>query len=157
MGMPRPERVLGVAGARFGPKGQGYWSFRQPPQDYYREFAVDDYGGGFIRFENGIGLQVEAIWASHHPEGSQIELFGTAGGAQLKPLSLYHTVNGVPQNIAVEIPKDKEAWDNIAAHFIECILDGIRCQAPLRHGLIVQQMMEGLLKSAEMGKEVVFP
>ena len=46
------------------------------------------------------------------------------------------------------------AWDNIAAHFIACILDGMPCEAPLRHGLIVQQMMEGLLRSAKLGKEV---
>jgi predicted dehydrogenase len=37
---------------------------------------------------------------------------------------------------------------------IECILDGKKCAAPLRHGLVVQQMMEALLKSAETGREV---
>ena len=46
-----------------------------------------------------------------------------------------------------------ESWDNIAAHFIDSILDGKPCAAPLRHGLIVQQMMEALLLSAETGKE----
>ena len=156
MGMPRPSRVLGVSGAKFGPKGQGYWLYKEPPQGYYREFVVDDYGGGFIRFDNGAGLQVEAVWASHQPESAQIELFGTEGGAQLRPLSLYHTVNGAPQNIAVELPKGPESWDNIAAHFIECVLDGVACQAPLRHGLAVQGMMEALLQSAETGGEVVF-
>ena len=39
-------------------------------------------------------------------------------------------------------------------HFIDCIKTGKPCEAPLRHGLIVQQMMEALLKSAETGKEV---
>lgn len=42
----------------------------------------------------------------------------------------------------------------IAAHFVDCIVDGVECEAPLRHGLIVQQMMEALLKSAQTGKEV---
>jgi predicted dehydrogenase len=161
MGMPKPERVLGTAGAKFGPQGQGYWSFKEPPPEYYREFASDDYGTGFVRFENGAGLQVEAFWASHQPEGSQIELFGTQGGARLLPLSLYHTVNGVPQSTTVELASvggprtGQEMWDNIAAHFVACVLDGVECQAPLRHGLIVQEMMEGLLFSAETGKEVV--
>jgi len=37
---------------------------------------------------------------------------------------------------------------------IECILDGKECTVPLRHRLIVQQMMEDFLESAETGKEV---
>ena len=45
-------------------------------------------------------------------------------------------------------------WNAIAAHFVECILDGVPCQAPLRHGLIVQEMMEAVLESAETGREV---
>ena len=54
------------------------------------------------------------------------------------------------------LPKGPDPWNRIADHFIACILDGIQCQAPLRHGLIVQSMMEGLLRSAETGREVVF-
>jgi predicted dehydrogenase len=60
----------------------------------------------------------------------------------------------VPQDIGMKLPPGPSAWDNIAAHFIACILDGIECQAPLRHGLMVQQMLEGLLRSAETGREV---
>ena len=37
---------------------------------------------------------------------------------------------------------------------ITFIIDGVECQAPLRHGLIVQEMMEALLESAETGREV---
>jgi predicted dehydrogenase len=154
LGMPRPERVLGVAGAKFGPRGQGYWHYRVPDESFYSQYAADDYGGGFITFENGCGLQVESFWASHQPEGLQIELFGTEAGARLRPLSVYRTVNGAPQDISVQLPDGPTAWDRIADHFIACILDGDECQAPLRHGLMVQQMMEGLLESARTGQEV---
>ena len=154
LGMPRPVGVTGVAGAKFGPRGQGYWHFRPQQEAFYRQYAADDYAGGFIRFENGAGLQVESFWASHQPEGLQIELFGTEAGAQLRPLTLYRTVNGAPQDTTVELPEGNKPWDHIADHFIACILDGVECQAPLRHGLIVQEMMEGLLHSAETGREV---
>ena len=67
MGFPKPVSVLGVAGAKFGPRGQAYWNVaQQPPPEYYNQFDVDDYGGGFIRFENGAGLQVESLWALSH-------------------------------------------------------------------------------------------
>lgn len=154
LGMPKPISVTGVSGAKFGPRGLGYWDFSMPDKETYRQYEADDYAGGLIRFENGVGLQVESFWACHQPSELQIELFGTEAGASFRPLAIYRTVNGAPQDISVQLPKGPTAWDHIAAHFIDCILDGTPCQAPLRHGLIVQEMMEALLKSAEMGQEV---
>ncbi|HHY98064.1 MAG TPA: Gfo/Idh/MocA family oxidoreductase [Firmicutes bacterium] len=154
LGMPKPISALAVSGAKFGPRGLGYWDWKVPPKEVYTQYAADDYAGGFILFEGGIGVQVESFWASHQPEEFQIVLFGTEAGAKLSPLTLYRTENGAPQDITVNIPKGPEAWDAIAAHFIDCILDGVPCEAPLRHGLIVQKMMEAVLKSAEIGREV---
>lgn len=155
MGMPEPVSVTGVAGAKFGPRGQGYWSYREQAQDFYSQYAADDYGGGFIRFANGAGLQIESFWASHQKDALQIELFGTEAGAQLNPLEIYRTVNGAPQDISVALPEKRPAWGTIAEHFIACILDGVLCDAPLRHGLMIQEMMEALLESAETGQEVM--
>jgi predicted dehydrogenase len=153
LGMPEPVSVTGVAGAKFGPRGQGYWNFSQPERKVYKQYASDDYAGGFIRFANGAGLQVESFWASHQPEDFQIELFGTEAGATLSPLTIFRTVDGAPADTSVNLPKGPSAWDNIAGHFIDCILDKKPCDAPLRHGWIVQQMMEALLRSAETGRE----
>lgn len=154
LGMPKPVSAVGVAGAKFGPRGEGYWHYRKPAETFYSEYVADDYAGGLIRFENGTGLQVESFWASHQPNELQIELFGTGAGARLRPLTLYRTVNGAPQDITVNLPEGPKVWSHIAAHFIGCILDGAPCQAPLRHGLIVQLMMEALLESARTGHEV---
>lgn len=154
LGMPQPASVMGVAGAKFGPHGRGYWDYSQPAEDVWRKYAADDYAGGFIRFQDGTGLQIESFWASHQPDEFQIELFGTEGGARMNPLTLYKTEDGAPQDIAMRLPNRPSAWDLIAGNFIDSILDGAECEAPLRHGLIVQQMMEALLWSAEKGKEV---
>ena len=152
LGRPEPVAVSGVAGAPFGPRGLGYSG--PVPRSVSRQFAADDYGGGFVRFANGAGLQVESFWASHQPGEMQIELFGTQAGARMNPLTLYRTEEGVEQDLAVKIRHPVDAWDRIAGHFIGSILDGTPCQAPLRHGLQVQQMMEALLKSAATGREV---
>ena len=155
LGKPEPVSASGVAGAKFGPRGLGYWDYERPPRKTYRQYAADDYAGAFIRFDGGAGLQVESFWASHQPEDFQIELFGTEAGARLSPLTLYRTEGGAPQDITVN-PRRKESaeWQNIADHFIACILDGVACEAPLRHGWIVQRMMEAVLASAEKGREV---
>jgi len=154
LGTPKPIGVLGTAGAKFGPRGLGYWNGEKVSKEISDQYKSDDYAGGFIVFENGLGVQVESFWASHQPGEFQIELFGTEAGGKLSPLTLYTAKDGATHNITVEPPKGLESWDNIATHFIESILDGKPCAAPLRHGLIVQQMMEALLKSAEIGKEV---
>lgn len=164
LGMPKPVSVLGVAGAQFGPRGQGFWSIyppAKPIEELAKLYDSDDYGCGFIRFENGAGLQVESHWASHQPEELQIELFGTEAGARLNPLTIYRTVDGGQQDVTVNLhdaanrPFERSvAWDNLAAHFVSCILDGTPCVAPLRHGLIVQEMMEALLESGQNGQEV---
>jgi predicted dehydrogenase len=155
MGMPTPVSATGVAGAKFGPFGTGYSQFRTPPESYWSGYDSDDYAGGFLRFEGGIGLQVESFWASHMPPDLQVELFGTDGGATLRPVRLYSTEGGAPRDTQVDIPKSwRGPWDNIAAHYIDCILGETECLAPLRHGLIVQSMLEAVLASSERGCEV---
>jgi predicted dehydrogenase len=155
LGKPKPVAVMGVSGAKFGPRGLGYWDFRTPKQDYIDRYAADDYAGGIIRFENGTGLQVESFWASHQAPDRQIELFGTEGGAKLEPLTLYRTVNGRPQDISVEIERDPHALSRIIfGHFVDCVRNGVECEAPLRHGFIVQRMMEAMLESGQTGDVV---
>ena len=51
-------------------------------------------------------------------------------------------------------PPKTEGFANIAAHFAACVLDGVPCEAPLRHGLTVQRMLEAVLTSARTGQEV---
>jgi predicted dehydrogenase len=157
LGMPRAESATGVAGARFGPRGQGFWDFKTPAPGAAEAYASDDYAGGFIRFEGGAGLQVESFWACHQPEDLQIELFGSEAGARLSPLTIYKTQDGAPCDAQINIPNVHSGtvpWANIASHFIACILDGVPCEAPLAHGLAVQEMMEAVLQSAQTGREV---
>jgi len=156
LGQPKPVSVSGVGGAKFGPIGKGYWDFRQPDKDYWGQYDSDDYAGGVIRFENGTGLICESFWASHQAPEVQVELFGTEGGAKLQPLTLYKTVDGAPQDTTVEMANDRINYgQTIFGHFADCVRNGTPEAAPLRHGLIVQTMMEAMLESAATGKEVV--
>jgi predicted dehydrogenase len=154
LGAPKPVRVEGVAGAYFGPRGVGYWDFAPATKELAEAFEADDFGAGLVRFDNGAAVLVESHWASHQPEEFQIELFGTEAGAKLSPLTIYRTKDGAPADTTIKM-KDGDGFYGVADHFISCVLDGIPCQAPLRHGLIVQQMMEAVLESSETGKEVV--
>jgi predicted dehydrogenase len=71
-------------------------------------------------------------------------------------LTVYETRDGAPWTTSVEAdPGDHYAWDGIADHFCACILDGVACEAPLRHGLAVLQILEALQESASTGREVL--
>ncbi|HMO59484.1 MAG TPA: Gfo/Idh/MocA family oxidoreductase, partial [Roseiflexaceae bacterium] len=85
MGMPQPIGVVGVSGAEFGPRGLGFWNYAAQDAATAAQYAADDYAGGFIRFAGGAGLQIESFWASHQPDETAIELFGTEGGARFDP------------------------------------------------------------------------
>ena len=61
LGFPTPATVTGVSGAKFGPRGIHYMRTGTVPRSISSQFEADDYAGGFIRFENGIGLQIEEI------------------------------------------------------------------------------------------------
>ena len=154
MGMPKPIAASAAAGAKFGPLGRGFWQGKVPPKSFYERFDSDDYAGGFVRFENDIGLIVESFWASHQPGEFQIELFGTEAGAKLSPLTLYRTDDNKEEDQQVQLPAQKQGFDLMAEEFIAGALDGGEVRAPLRHGLVVQQMIEAILKSGETGKEV---
>ena len=105
-------------------------------------------------FEGGVSIQIESFWAAHHPNELQIELFGTDAGAKTNPLTIYRMIDNEPQDLTPEVEKQSLPFERVASHFIECILDDVICKAPLQHGLVVQQMMEAVLKSAELGEPI---
>jgi predicted dehydrogenase len=154
MGRPTALSASGVAGAKFGPHGRGYWGNKAPAPEVVAQYEADDYAGGFIRFENGVGLQIESFWASNQPEEFQVELFGTEAGAKLDPPTLYRHNNGEPYDIRHYFKRDETAWDRLIEHFVASIVDGTPCDAPISDGLRVQEMMEALLLSGEENREI---
>ena len=153
LGTPKPVYALGAAGAKFGPRGLGY-NGPTPEPEIVEQFDTDDYGTGFIVFDGGASIQIESFWAAHRPNEVQIEIFGTDAGAKTSPLTIYGINNGQPEDLTPEVKKESLSFERVAEYFISSILDGTPCQVPLRHGLVVQRMMEAVLKSAESGKPI---
>ena len=78
---------------------------------------------------------------------------GTKGGATWDPLTIYTEQNGVPVDIT---PQAKEVNPFFAevAHFVDCCTKRTPCKSGAEHGVHLQQMLDGIYKSAETGKEV---
>jgi predicted dehydrogenase len=167
MGRPDPLVALGASGAKFGPRGRGYWSFGVPEPDYVDAFASDDYTCGTVCFENGSSMQIETFWAVHAEQDFQLEIHGTEGGAKLNPLTVFRTVDEAPHTVQIDLPKgpvnpravrDNDEtpsfWRRISAHFVDCAINGETCDAPVQDGLVVQRIMESLIESAAVRSAV---
>ncbi len=153
MGYPKPTWVLGstynpIATAAAHREG--------------KEFDVEDFAVGLVKFENGATLEVEASWAANIRERELMEtrLLGTEGGLVQRNVGggyqfeaeIYLERDGCQYDMALNppVPDVKPAMH----HFVESILSNTPHIATAEEGLIVMELLDALYASAESGNPV---
>jgi len=97
-----------------------------------RDFDVEDFGCGLIRFENGASIYLDNAWAAMVSETIiGLRVAGTRGGATMWPFSLVQSE---------------------FAHFVECVTTGRPSLSPVGQGLEVLKMLDALYVSSATGK-----
>jgi predicted dehydrogenase len=155
MGSPAPVSVVGSTYAKFGPRGQGRsnWGVQTPGAT---SFDVEDMAVGFVKLAGGATLVLEVSWASHvKAEGVFSHLFGTEGGADWSPLTVYKNIAGTPVDITPAVPKGPGGHEAEILHFCECIVGDRQPISTAQQGLHVLQILDALYRSAQSGREVV--
>lgn len=153
-GKPNPVAVSGATYAEFGPRQQGIGSWG--PRDINGTFDVEDLAVGLLRFDNGLTINLEVSWALHNRAPQMgVHLYGTEGGFDWgeKP-AIFRDINGVSTVTTPEL-QQIDNWAGQTAHFIQCILDDKTPDPDVNQGVTMMKMLEGLYKSAAMGKEVI--
>ncbi|MDR3710492.1 MAG: Gfo/Idh/MocA family oxidoreductase [Capsulimonadaceae bacterium] len=154
MGNPVPVSAYGTTHAKFGPRGLGSGAWGAPPKEA-AAFDVEDFAAGFVKFQNGATLAIEASWASHIKEDSFYStLLGTEGGADLEPLTIYRTLHGVPVDLKPKFP-NIGGHDAEVKHFVECICNSTTPISTAEQGLHVLQILDAIYRSSASGHEVV--
>ena len=121
----------------------------------YRTYTVEDLAVGFVRFEGGATMNVEASFAAHiEQDVFNIQIMGTKGGLTFDPPKLFHDHHGYMLTSAPEFLGKDEMWKAKMAHFVRTCRTGRGNQAPGEDGLAVQQILDGLYASADAGGEV---
>jgi predicted dehydrogenase len=153
MGYPRPTWVLG---STYNPIASAL------AQKAAKTFDVEDLAAGFIRFENGATLALEASWAANIQEAELMEtrLLGTQAGLLQKNLhegytfeaQVFTEVNGAPVNMQL-CPPTAEA-KSAMFDYAQAILDGQPHPAGGEQGLVVMQILDALYESARTGAPV---
>jgi predicted dehydrogenase len=153
MGYPQPTWVMG---STYNPIASEIASKAG------KTFDVEDLAAGFIRFENGATLALEASWAANIQEAELMEtrLLGTKAGLLQKNLNEGYTfdahvfteVNGAPVDMHMCPPT---ALAKSAMHdYAEAILSAQPHPAGGDQGLVVMEILDALYESARTGAPV---
>lgn len=161
VGYPRPLTVTGYTSAFFG-KDPAYYP-NHP--EYAEKFGVEDFAAGFIRLEGGIMLDFRISWAMNMDTCGDALILGTKGGLRIPstdcwngefktPLKIYKTIGD--QTLEYEVPMKPAAdfFYKKMRSFIDAVKNGGEATVPSSQIVINQAIIDGIVKSAELGKEI---
>ncbi|MFP4145382.1 MAG: Gfo/Idh/MocA family protein [Phycisphaeraceae bacterium] len=154
MGSPRPVAATGMTRTYLGDQPCDDIQCRWPNWDH-KTYTVEDLAVGHIRFENGAVIHIEAMFAGHiEKDVMDFQLMGTRGGctwAQPKIFTdqLGHQMDLTPGYIPGT--NIQFYFDTKLRHFVDHVLYDAPTIAPARDGLMVQQMLSGIYRSADAG------
>ena len=167
IGYPKPLTVSGYKSAFFGtdPNYSGYKQGKG--EEYAKKFGVDDFAAAFVRLEGDVILDFRIAWAMNMDTPGDTILLGTKGGLRIPstecwngtvggPMVLYHEVCG--QQTSTEIPiinqKGPGLFDKKIRTFLDACKNGTPAPVPSSQILYNQAIIDGIAKSAELGKEI---
>jgi len=140
MGFPKIKQVVGMTYTKFLPEFLANKGV---------ECDADDHSVGFVKFENGASMQIEASYGSYIEREKIIQaIYGDKGGACREigqPIKLFVRSAGEYTTITpnIDIPSIRPM-----DHFIDCILDESTPIVTPEQGVAVTQILEGIYKSS---------
>lgn len=162
VGYPKPLTVSGYKSDFFG-KDPNYYPGHP---EYAEKFGVDDFAAAFVRLEGGIILDFRISWAMHMDTSGDALILGTKGGLRIpstncwngefdKPLTVYKTVchNTVEYQIPL-LAKDNTLFFKKLRSFVDAIKEGGKATVPSSEIIYNQAIIDGIVRSAELGKEI---
>ena len=155
MGNFKPISVTGITSDKLG-KTPGLFNMWG---DYDRkDFTVEDFAAGFVRFENGAALSLECSFMLNQKKTGgdmRCDLFGTKAGANWPDLEVYSESNKVLTDTKLPyVPKNEGGHAEEVKAFANACLSGADSPIPAEQSLAVVAILEALYKSAETGREV---
>jgi predicted dehydrogenase len=158
MGKPKPVSAAGFIFQKIGAKGLRLdrgWQPADVREKLEQEaiYDVEDYAGGFVRFENGAVLLFEVSWQINDKEQWGSTVCGTKAGASLPPIELYTEVLGEQATVNLRVDEGNAYLEEMR-EFITCVKEGRKPLTDAYDGVTVMKMLTALYRSAEQGKEV---
>jgi predicted dehydrogenase len=154
MGFPKPVRVTGSMKTNFA-KGHtipGKWG------EWDRSlFDVEDFASGFIHFENGATMTLEAAWLGHQEEDEDVsfQLFGKGAGVQWPSGRYSSVINGAfCQGSLSPVKTGIIAHHEEIRAFVNCVANSEPSPVPWTETIRVIATLEAIDTSSKLGHEV---
>ena len=162
IGYPKPVTVSGYKSNFFGTNPATYPTH----PEYARLFGVDDFAAAFIRLEGDIILDFRIAWDMHLDTPGDTIIMGKKGSLRIPstecwngsvggPMTIYHNVAG--KSVETVIPIIETDEDNFylkIRSFLDAVKNGGPSPVPSSQIIINQAILDGIVKSAEKGREV---
>ena len=161
IGYPKPLTVSAYKSDFFGKNPEMY------PEDSKR-FNVDDFAAAFIRLEGGIILDFRISWAMHMDTAGDTLILGKKAGLRIPstecwngtvggPMKIYRDVANEPVCYEVPILPDYSGmglFDKKIRSFLDAVKNGTKAPVSTDQIFYNQAILSGIVKSAELGKEI---
>lgn len=161
IGYPKPLTVSGYTSDFFG-KSTEY----SLPENASR-FNVDDFAAAFIRLEGGIVLDFRIAWAMHIDTPGDTIILGKKAALRIPstdcwngsvggPMKLYQDVAGEQVETVIPIIENKGPglFDKKIRSFLDAIENNGPSPVPSSQILYNQAILDGIARSAELGREI---
>ncbi len=171
IGYPKPLTVSGYTSNFFGtnPMYQSADAAHTAEENAAR-FNVDDFAAAFVRLEGGIILDFRIAWAMHVDTPGDTIIFGKKGALRIPStecwngsvggeMTLYSDVAGAHVETKFPIIGNKgDVFSGLFYKKIRSFLDAIKnnepAPVPSSQILYNQAIIDGICKSAELGREI---
>jgi predicted dehydrogenase len=120
---------------------------------------VEDSATAFLRLEGGATLSLEVTWGLlMEKDFAYLNLFGSGGAALLNPFRVHKGMHGTLVNVtpALDTARNqyKQSIEAQIDHFADALRKGQKPMGEAEEILPVMELMDGIYRSAEQGKEV---
>ena len=171
IGYPKPLTVTGYTSNFFGtnPMYQ-YADANHTAEENAKRFSVEDFAAAFIRLEGGIILDFRIAWAMHVDTPGDTIIMGKKAALRIPStdcwngtvggeMTLYTDVAGAQTETRIPIIKTEgKVFDGLfykkIRSFLDAIKEGKPAPVPSSQILYNQAIIDGIVKSAELGREI---
>ena len=127
-------------------------------------YNVEELGLGFVRFEDGVTMDLVEAWAIYLDgfEGSSV--VGSNGGIRLKPFGYFSTVSDMNANTTIDLGyfeyrnhqlrENEDAYDTSQKHWIAALQGRVPLLDTAGIALSTMLIQESIYRSDSLGREV---
>lgn len=162
IGYPKPLTVTGYTSNYFGTDENYY----KGHPEYAKVFGVEDFAAGFVRLEGDIVLDFRIAWAMNLDTPGDTIIMGTKNSLRIpstecwngslpKKMSLIHyNRDGIKIVKKIKREKSGDVFYLKMRSFVDAVRNDAPVSAPPEQIVINQAIIDGIIKSARLGKEI---